>query len=218
MGEWWTYSVEDFLLFGPRAYWRMLEAHNRALWPLHLPALLLGAAALLAALRPRPWSPRVITVALAVAWAFVGWAFLWGSYAGINWAAPYMAAAFAAQAALLLLAGPKLHWPEGRSPRRSVGLVLLALLLYPLLGFPEGRPLAQAEVFGIAPDPTSVATLGLAVMATGRARFILLPLPLLWCGVSALTLSGLDAATAWVPALSAALAVIALLLPGRWRA
>ena len=34
------------LLFSPRVYWRLFELHNEALWPLQVPALLLGAAIL----------------------------------------------------------------------------------------------------------------------------------------------------------------------------
>ncbi len=46
MSEWWTYRLEDFLLFSPRVYWRMFELHNEAVWPLQIATLLLGAAIL----------------------------------------------------------------------------------------------------------------------------------------------------------------------------
>ena len=76
MSEWWTYSLEDFLLFSPRVYWRMFELHNEAVWPLHVVALLLGSAILVWVVRPRPWSDRAIPVILGAAWMWVGWAFL----------------------------------------------------------------------------------------------------------------------------------------------
>src|SRR5688572_13520362 len=86
MPEWWTYRPEDFLLFSPRVYWRMFELHNEAVWPLQIVAVLLGATILVWTVRPRPWSARVIWVAVAGAWIFVGWSFLWARYAKINWA------------------------------------------------------------------------------------------------------------------------------------
>ena len=90
MSEWWTYALEDFLLFSPRVYWRMFELHNEAVWPLHVVALLLGAAILVWVVRPRPWSDRAIAVILGVAWIWIGWAFLWKRYSGINWAVAYV--------------------------------------------------------------------------------------------------------------------------------
>ena len=87
MPEWWTYSAEDFLLFSPRTYWRLIERHNEALWPAQLPALLLGIAILWLLLRPRPWSHRAVAGSLAVLWGWVAWSFLWERYATINWAA-----------------------------------------------------------------------------------------------------------------------------------
>ena len=50
MAEWWTYRPEDFLLFSPRVYWRLFELHNAAVWPVQVPALLLGAAILIGSL------------------------------------------------------------------------------------------------------------------------------------------------------------------------
>lgn len=40
MEVWLTYSLDDFLLFSPETYFRLLERHNAALWPLHV--LMLG--------------------------------------------------------------------------------------------------------------------------------------------------------------------------------
>jgi hypothetical protein len=106
MLEWWTYRPEDFLLFSPRVYWRMLELHNAALWPLHVLALAAGLIiVLLIAWRPRSSAPWLV---LAILWIFVGWSFLWNRYADINWAAAYVAPAFAVEGVLLLVCGPLL--------------------------------------------------------------------------------------------------------------
>ena len=46
MGEWSTYSLGDFLMFSPQAWYRMLELHNRAWWPLQIVAAALGTGLL----------------------------------------------------------------------------------------------------------------------------------------------------------------------------
>jgi hypothetical protein len=154
-----TYTLQDFLLFSPRVYWRTFELHNQAVWPLQFLALLLGAAILVWVVRPHPWSSRAILAILAAAWMWVAWAFLWSRYSTINWAAAYVAPAFGFQALLLgWFAGVRghVHFEVSRSVSGATGFMLLlyALILHPFLAKFAGRPFAAAEVFGIAPDPT----------------------------------------------------------------
>jgi hypothetical protein len=209
MGAWSTYSLEDFVMFAPRVYWRQFELANEALWPLPVAGLLLGAAILALALRPTAWSGRFIGIALGIVWLWVAWSFLWARYASINWAIAYVAPVFALQGLMLLFWAPAFAG-SGGEPRRDVGLGLCvyALALHPLVAMVAGRPIQAAEVFAIAPDPTAIATLGLVCMAEGRAAWPLMILPLLWCLASALTLYAMGAPEAFVP-LAAAVAAVA---------
>jgi hypothetical protein len=165
MTEWWTYRLPDFLMFSPRAYWRLVELYNRELWPLHLVGLAVGSALLwLAALR-RPGASRVAAAALAAVWVWVGWAFHWERYATINWAATWFAVAFWVQAALLLFLGVAHRGGRRRQPgpwMRGAGWALAAagLIVYPLAGVLAGRPWSQAEVFAVMPEPTALASAG----------------------------------------------------------
>ncbi|TCK31519.1 hypothetical protein EV667_1629 [Ancylobacter aquaticus] len=201
MSEWWTYRLDDFLLFSPRVYWRLFEAQNAALWPLHLATTLAGLVLVLVILR---WPGRAMLwtgLLLGPVWALVGWSFLLQRYAGINWAVAYAAPAFFVQALLLLAAalvpGGPLMGRLDAIANTGLGLALAGLLLYPALPFVTGRPLAGAEMFGIAPDPTVLVTIGLLLMARGRWLAVLLPIPLLWCLFSGLTLLAMGEAQAW---------------------
>lgn len=218
MSAWWTYRLEDFLLFAPRVYRRMFELHNEAVWPLHIPALLLGAAILAWTVRRHPWSDRAIPAVLAGLWLWVAWSFLWQRYAAINWAAAYVAPAFAIQALLLAWIGGVLgrqHFAARRTAPGVIGLALFlyALVLHPLTAGLAGRPLRAAEVFGIAPDPTAIATLGLVALASGGAAWPLLVVPLAWCALSGATLYAMGSPEAWIPLAAAGLAVAARLWP-----
>ena len=212
MSEWWTYRLDDFLLFSPRVYWRLFEAQNAALWPLQLATTAAGLALVLLILRrpgrAMPWTGLL----LAPLWAFVAWSFLLQRYAGINWAVPYLAPAFFVQALLLLAAallsgGPAMGRPDAIAGA-GLGLSLAGLLLYPLLSLAFGRPLAAAEVFGIVPDPTVVVTVGLLLTMNGRWLAVLLPIPLLWCLFSGLTLLTMGEMQAWLIMASAALGAV----------
>ncbi len=208
MSEWWTYSLSDFLMFSARSYYRQFELMNRELWPLQLLALAAGVLLIAGMMRPRAQASRAAFAVLALAWAWVGWAYHLERYADINTGAPWFAAGFGVQAVLLA-------WMTLRTAAQPAAgvqgwlarLLVIAALAYPLLAPLVGRSLLQAEFFGLAPDPTVVATLG--ALLFWRAPWPLWLIPLAWCAISSATLLELRAAQAWaLPPL--ALAAVAL--------
>ena len=217
MSEWWTYDLSDFLMFAPRTYYRLFELHNAEIWPLQIVTIAAGLAAL--GLAWRGAYGRAVAAVLAAAWIFVAWAYHWERYATISTAAPYYGAGFAVEAVLLAWVACRrdgLSFDRQPGPVRWTGLALLAagVALYPLLAPVLGRPWTQAEIFGIAPDPTAVATVGALLLAKHRIAW-LLALPLLWCAITALTLWTMDASDAPVPALALVLGAAAAIW--RWR-
>ncbi len=209
MTEWWTYRPSDFLMFAPGTYWRLFELHNQALWP--APLLLVLVATLWLAWRLWRGTPalRSGVAALALAWAFVGWAFLLQRFEPIHWAAGSFAVGFFLQAGLLVVlagGGVLQATPPGARDRMGLALLALAFWVHPWLAPAAGRPWMQAEVFGLAPDPTAIATLGLLLCTTAgtraargwlRAAWVL---PAIWCVISAATLATMQSAQAVVPA------------------
>ena len=217
MSEWWTYRLSDFLMFAPRTYHRLFELHNAEVWPLHIVTIAAGLAALWLAWRGA--GGRVVAAVLAAAWLFVAWAYHFERYATINTAAPYYAVGFAVQALLLAWCAVRrdgLRFDPQHAPIRWIGLALFAagVVFYPLLAPLLGRAWIQAEIFGVAPDPTAVATIGALLPAKGRIAW-LLALPLLWCAITALTLWTMEAPDAAVPA--SALVLGAAMAIWRWR-
>lgn len=200
MSEWSTYTLADLLMFSARTYYRLIELYNLAVWPLHLPAVAAGLALIWCAQRGDGRGERIAAVLLGLCWLWVAWAFHAERYATINSAGPYFAAGFALQGALLVFVG-KLRAGGGRF---GLGLQLVVLLGYPLLALLSGRPWMQAELFGIAPDPTAALTLMLLALSP-RAGWLLWPLPLLWSAASGATLWTMHVPFAW------ALPVLALL-------
>ena len=189
MEEFTTYSLIDFFPFSADVYLRLFERLNEELWPVPLVALAVGLAAALWAWR-RPGDVRPVAVALAVAWVGTGWAFFLERYGELSWVGTYLAQVAFVQAALVLVLGRRLdvEAPRGKVARLGLGLVVWALVVHPLLGpLAFGRPWAGAEVVGLAPDPTTVATLGGALLAREPLALVVLPIPLLWCAASGLT-------------------------------
>ena len=213
MSEWWTYGPRDLLLFSSRTYYRLFELYNIELWPLQILALALGAAVWVLWRRGGDRAGRAIAAILAICWLWVAWAFHWQCYASINLAASYFALAFAFEALLLLwlgaVRGRLTPAPPTRLQQRAgLGIFLFALLIFPLMGPLQGRSWTQAEVFGMAPDPTALATLGVLLLAGGRPVWALFPIPVAWCLISGATLWAMESPDFAIVPLAALLAAM----------
>lgn len=170
MSEWWTYGLSDFLMFSPQTYWRLVARYNAAWWPAQLVAIAAGCGLLVLVRRPNAAAGRAALVLLAGAWAWVGWAFHARQYAEIFLAAPWLAWACGAQALMLPVTAVASRNARAATGASKVGTLLLVLaLLFPLLTPLAGRDWQQAEVFGLMPDPTALATLG-ALLALAHPR------------------------------------------------
>ena len=212
MSEWWTYSLSDFLLFSPRTYYRLYELYNAAIWPAQVVALGLGLAIWVLMRRFTASRERAIAAILAGCWLWVAIAFHARRYATINWAAVYFAAGFALEAALLIWFGVirgRLSFDRSfdLASRAGRGIFLFALVMEPLLGPLLGRGWRGVEIFGVAPDPTAIATLGILLLGTGGGRWALFVVPAAWCAVSGATLLAMKSPDSWIPPLAGALTV-----------
>ncbi len=214
MEEWWTYTFSDLLLFSPRTYYRMLERHNEAVWPVQILTLGLGLGISGLLRHSTHRQGRIISAIVAVLWAWVGWSFLQQRYATINWAATYFAWLFAIEVLLLVWIGVikgRLRYRVNRDAAGRLGaaLFILTLAFYPMLARLAGRPWHQAEIFGIAPDPTVLASLGLLLLVEERPRWQLLVIPTLWCSITGATLWAMRSPEAPLPLLTALMVVLA---------
>ena len=213
MSEWWTYTLSSFLLFSPRTYYRTIELYNLAIWPAQLAGMAIGVAVVALLVGKRDRRDQINAALLAACWLWIAWGFYYQRYAQINWAAPWFAAAFAFQALLLVilgvLAGRIVFQPaSGREFWIAISLVAFTVLGYPLLAPLAGRAWTTAEVFGVAADPTAIATIAALGLVRGRIRSLLLVVPLLWCAVTAATLWAMDAPEAVVVVGAALLALL----------
>ena len=205
MRDWLTYQLSDFLLFSERVYWRLFVLENAERWPLALFAQLIMVSAVGIYFRRPDFGLRVMSTLLGLAIASTSWHFVWQRYAPINWAIHYAIPLFVSQAVIFgMIALRPLPVGYTSQSAKIIGfaLLLIAIVAYPLLAPLYGRSIASAEVFGIAPDPTVVAAIGVTFLIKNRwYRHVLVALSLAWIGQSTITLFVLDQRAALPPAI-----------------
>lgn len=187
-------------MFTPEIWFRLVERYQLELWPLQLVTLSLGGWMLWQVYYRPANSSRAINMVLSVCWAWVGWVFHFNYFATINFAALGFGGLFLLQAVMLLYFGVFKQKPQFQhrkmfnlGNRFGVFLVVFSLLALPILAAVIAGKMAQADVFGLSPDATALATIGFILMAKRGGRKRLLLLPMIWAIVSALqmwTISG----------------------------
>lgn len=188
MGEWNSYTIQDFIPFTREVYLSLIERVSETYWP--LPILMLACALTIIALAltdRRRW----VGLLLGMIWGWVGYSFLLQLYADLNWAGHWFARAFYIQALLLTVIMFSVHGNlTKRSPLYWWGLLLCVTgLSWPLLTRIGRIGWSQVEIIGVHPDPTAVFTLGLGLlMVSGWRLWLMAIIPLLWCLTSGLTL------------------------------
>lgn len=192
--------------------------YNANVWPAQVAAYLLGLAVVAALIRPRAGAGKWIAAALAVMWLWIGIAYHAIHFSEINNAAFLFAALFVVQALLFLQAGlaGQLQFAGARKWPSWLGggLILYALLLYPLLGMWTGQRYPEMPMFGITPCPATIFTFGVLLFTTSAVPRRLLVIPVLWSLIGGSAAFLLQVPQDWLLLVSG-LSVVPLLLRHR---
>jgi Family of unknown function (DUF6064) len=171
------FTIEEFL--------GVFAAYNTAIWPLQIVAYCAGLLAVAGLWLKRLRNGWLIPAVLAMLWACngIGYHFLY--FSTINLLAYGFAAFFVLQAILFAASATTVNriWFDVDSDLRSgagLAFVLYALLIYPVLGMLAGHGLMAGPMFGVAPCPTTIFTIGMLLLARGTWVPWLSVIPFLW--------------------------------------
>jgi hypothetical protein len=174
------FTVEQFL--------QVFERYNAAIWPLQLVAYLAGLAVVALVIARNRAAGRAAGAVLAAMWLLNGIGYHLSFFREINPAAIGFGVLFVVQAALMIWQGvfhDRLQ-PLLRKDARTVAALIAiayATLGYPLLGYLLGHVYPAAPVFGVAPCPTTIFTLGILLLARPAAPAWLFAIPVAWSAV-----------------------------------
>lgn len=193
-------------------FFEVFAAYNAATWPAAVLAYPLALAAVMLAWRGGPAAGRVVAAILALMWAWVGIVYHGLFFVAINPVAPVFAALFVGQAALLgwhawkgrgLGCGP-------RSRRRAFAggaMIIYALVVYPIIGLAAGERFPSMPLFGVAPCPLLIFTLGLMLWSNSSSRWLWVML-VLWAVVGGSAAVLLSVPQDWALSISALISLL----------
>ncbi|HNY65458.1 MAG TPA: DUF6064 family protein [Deltaproteobacteria bacterium] len=171
------FTVDEF--FG------IFRAYNETLWPVQIVLFGLALAAFALVLKPRRPSGVGISVILAFLWAWIALVYHLGFFARINPLAHVFSAVSLVGALIFVWQGVirrrlRFAWGGGIRALAGSGLIVFALILYPLWSRYGGHAYPDMPTFGL-PCPTTIFTIGLLAFLVPpypRSPFIV---PVLWC-------------------------------------
>ena len=185
------------LPFTPEVFFANMAQYNEAIWPAQAVAYVLGLVIVLLLFRPTSQSSRLIAALLAGAWIWIGVVYHLKYFATINFAAPLFGLAFITAGLLIAWSGVITRRVTFRFRADAAGFagltfVTFAIVVYPLLGWLAGHAWPRVAMFGVAPCPTTIFTMGLLLLTEGRTPPHLAIIPVLWSlvGGSAVWLLG----------------------------
>lgn len=113
--DWLSYSLQDFLMFGPQVFLRLFIRLNQDVWPWQLLIVPLTLVVPWLICRPAPALRRLAVWLVAAAWIVSGAVFLIRYFGEINWPAAWFGWAFVAQGLVMVAVATVCHWSRFRS-------------------------------------------------------------------------------------------------------
>lgn len=173
------------LPFSRSEFLQVFAIYNAAIWPLQWVAAGLGVLAIVLLFWRPAWADRAIAGVLCIFWSVMAIGYNWLYFATINRAAYAFAVLFILAALIFLVEGvfrDRINFTIVAGFRGGFAAVLLvySFAIYPLVGLLVTHPYPETPLFGVAPCPTTIFTLGLLLLVGHPRPWIPASIPLLW--------------------------------------
>jgi len=175
-------------------FYNTLQSYNETFWPMLIITFLLGVAVIYLAARKSSSSNKAISAILSFLWIWSGIVFFIIYYGPINaeflglmmpgvW---YLGGIlFLTQGVLFLVLGvvkSSLSFKLSGDWFTIVGalIVVYAMVIYPVIGLLTGYGYPKYPVFGIAPCPLTIFSLGLFQWSDRKMPIVIVLIPFIW--------------------------------------
>ncbi len=170
--------------FTVREFLDVFRSYNQAVYPAQVILIILGGIAVLSLFIRWKYRDRLIAGILALLWMWAGVMYHISFFSRINPAGPIFGTMFIIQAVLLIIYGiiqRKMIFFPRMNLRTMIGLgiLLYAMLLYPVIGSISGHSYPHLPTFGV-PCPVTIYTFGMLFMLQAPLAAAVFIIPLIW--------------------------------------
>ena len=217
--DWLSYSLQDFVMFGPQVFLRLFVRINQDVWPWTLLSVVVALCMPWLLMHQRVAWRRLGWALMGIAWASAGYGFLVGYFGPINWPATGFGWAFVAQGGVVFLTGLFVRACSLRPcTTYTVWPWLVAVMGLPWVTAWVAEDWHAVALFGLAPGITTAAGVLIIPLLAGPMlawlKWIYLLVPLTWALFSAATYWGLHTPGLMITPV----ATLLLLVVGFWLA
>jgi len=170
------FSLADFL--------NVFKDYNQSIFPLQIVFYFVAFLCIYFLFTGNRNTTRIISIALAFFWLWMGIVYQIIFFSTINKAAYIFGGLFVLQGIMFAGCGlirKKISFEYNKNVFNHVGILLLlyALIIYPVLGYNLGHAYPYSPTFGL-PCPTTIFTFGILLFTNKKIPWHLLIIPLLW--------------------------------------
>jgi hypothetical protein len=179
-------TLKETKMVSSDGFFAMWEQYNNDIWPMQIVTYVLGILSVVLALKKQRFSDKAIAGALSLLWLWNGLATFIITFGDLS--AQYYAwgALWIVQGLIFLYVGfvkSGLEFGFNGKWYNYIGLsfVAYALLVYPLIGSISGHSYPGGPIFGVAPCPVCIFTVGMLLLsAQKKAPLFVMGIPFLW--------------------------------------
>ena len=176
------------LPFSRSEFLQVFVEYNQAIWPLQVIARALGGVVLVLLFLDKAWCDRKIAGLLVLFWTIMGIGYHWLFFSAINAAAYLFGGLFLVATLIFSIEGVIRNRIRFRMLWHLQGWLAMALLAYslvacPIIGLMATHPYPETPLFGVAPCPTVIFTLGLLLLSTHPRPLLLAAVPVFWAAI-----------------------------------
>jgi len=191
-----------YLPFTRAQFLQVFADYNEGIWPAQFGAAILGIVAISMLFWRPAWADRTIAAIVALFWSLMAAGYHWSFFAAINNAAYAFGALFLLAAIIFVIEGVirnriRFHLVPGIRGWAAGGLILYAFVIYPVVGLTLTHLFPQTPLFGVAPCPTTIFSLGLLLIAQHPNPLVIGVIPLLWSVIGGSAAVLLDVRLDW---------------------
>jgi len=170
------FTLEQFL--------DVFRQYNISVWPMQILLIVLALVATYFSIFKKPYSDKIIVFILTFLWLWMGVAYQLIYFSSINKAAIIFGSLFIMQSLLFFYFGIIkneliFQFNLNKYGVTGMALVIVALVVYPLLGYWFGHVYPSSPTFGL-PCPTTIFTFGILLLSSSRMPFIVVIIPAIW--------------------------------------